>query len=46
MIVKSSSGQVSIPKKEILNDEFCVSFGVLIQESYSVLLIAEYVLEA
>lgn len=46
MIVKDSSGQVSISRKGILNDKFCVSFGTLMQKSCSVLLIAEFVLEA
>lgn len=40
MIVKYSSGRVSISKKGILNDhKFHVLFGALVQKSCSVLLI-------
>lgn len=46
MIVKYSSGQVSISKKRILNDrKFHVYFGALVQKGCSVLLITEFILE-
>lgn len=45
MIVKYSSGWVSLSKKEILNEhKFYIPLGVLVQESCSVLSITELIL--